>query len=83
MRFAQIMATVGGRVGRVILGLGIMVLGFGVIDNNLVGVLGILPILAGTMNFCTIAPLIGAPFRGRDALAARPDVHVTRDAHNA
>ena len=29
---------------------------------------GLLPILAGTLNVCLIAPLIRAPFKGRGAI---------------
>jgi hypothetical protein len=36
--------------------------------GTIVGVAGLLPLAAGTFNWCFLAALIGAPFKGSDAL---------------
>lgn len=81
MEFARWMARPLGRGLRIVMGLVIVLLGFTQIDGtwgNVVAFLGLVPIAAGTLNFCLIAPLIHAPFWGRDALAGpRPGSHGT------
>jgi hypothetical protein len=34
----------------------------------ILAVVGVVPILAGVLNVCLIAPIIGAPFSGKEAL---------------
>lgn len=71
MAFASFMSSPAGRLLRVVVGLGLI--GWGVslatISSNLtagviLAVVGLLPLAAGLLNVCVIAPLIGAPFSG-------------------
>ncbi len=70
MAFARFMASPMGRGLRIVAGLLLMFWGFrqGTMTGTIVGVAGILPLAAGTFNWCVFAPLIGAPFKGSDAL---------------
>jgi len=70
MPFAKFMASPAGRGLRIVLGLALIFWGFrqGTTAGFVVAALGLVPLAAGTFNWCLIAPLIGAPFRGRDAL---------------
>lgn len=68
MEIARTMATPAGRILRIALGL--ILIWFGVAMDKPAGyvleVLGLVPIAAGAFNFCVIAPLINAPFWGKD-----------------
>ena len=66
MSFARFMASPLGRGIRIVAGL---VMGGG--GGIALAVVGLLPLLAGVFNICAIAPLLKAPFRGKD-LAAKP-----------
>ena len=71
MALAKFMASPWGRGLRAIAGLAMMGIGFGVVGGTggfVLGLAGILPLTAGTLNFCAISALIGAPFSGRKAL---------------
>jgi Protein of unknown function (DUF2892) len=70
MGFARFMAGPVGRGVRIVAGLLLMFWGFrqGTTVGTLVGAFGVVALAAGGFNWCLIAPLIGAPFRGRDAL---------------
>ncbi len=71
MAFAKFMAGPIGRGVRILAGVLIMLLGLVVVQGTggiILAVIGVLPILAGAMNFCLIAPIIGAPFSGNAAL---------------
>ncbi len=59
-----------GRGLRIVAGLFLMWWGFrqGTTPGILAGVFGIVALAAGSFNLCLIAPLIGAPFKGSDAL---------------
>ena len=72
MAFAKFMAGPRGRGGRMVVGVVLMVWGFsrGTTLGTVVGILGIVPFVAGAMNWCLLAKLIGAPFKGSDALKA-------------
>ena len=67
MKFARFMATSTGRLLRAFIGLALMVWGY-TLGNTVLMVVGVLPLLAGIFNVCLIAPLLGAPFLGRDAV---------------
>ena len=69
MQIASFMATTLGRGVRVVLGIVLIVIGVAVGGTTglLVGVVGLVPIVAGVANVCLIAPVIGAPFRGGNA----------------
>jgi hypothetical protein len=69
--FACFMARPAGRLLRIVAGLALIGWGWtmrGTTTGTVLMVVGIVPILAGVLNFCLIAPLIGAPFSGRGAL---------------
>lgn len=75
MGLAKFMAQMPGRLIRIVAGVALIVVGLfvmggsnGEIGGIIVAVIGILPILAGAFNFCLIAPIIGAPFSGKEAL---------------
>ncbi|HKD16798.1 MAG TPA: DUF2892 domain-containing protein [Thermoanaerobaculia bacterium] len=72
MAFAKFMASPVGRGGRMVLGVVLMIWGFsrGTTLGTVVGILGIVPFVAGAMNWCLLAKLLGAPFKGSDALKA-------------
>jgi hypothetical protein len=69
MGFAKFMATGLGRSLRMVLGLALIACGLWVVPGTagkVIAVLGLLAFAAGLFNWCLIAPLIGAPFRGAD-----------------
>lgn len=73
MTFVRLMAHPSGRVARIIAGLAIMGIGLGVIGGTLgwiVAAVGLVPPLAGLVDVCLIAPVIHAPFSGKDSLRA-------------
>ncbi|MBW4029754.1 MAG: DUF2892 domain-containing protein [Acidobacteria bacterium] len=65
MSFSKFMSTTLGRSIRVVAGLVLIVLGFvaggGWITLSIVG---LVPLAAGLMNVCLLAPLMGQPFKG-------------------
>jgi len=69
--FASFMASMAGRGIRIFAGLALIA--WGVTHRNstpgmiLLGV-GFVPLLAGMLNLCLLAPLLGAPFSGRALL---------------
>jgi hypothetical protein len=74
MAFAKFMAGPVGRAARIILGVALIVVGLASVGGTggiILAVIGVVPILAGGLNFCLIAPIIGAPFSGRKALESR------------
>ncbi|HMK73997.1 MAG TPA: hypothetical protein VK454_11705 [Myxococcaceae bacterium] len=73
MGFARFMASWPGRILRIVVGLFLAWYGFNVIHGGLgiaVSAFGVIAVLAGTLNLCLLAALLGAPFRGRDVLKA-------------
>jgi hypothetical protein len=69
------MASPGGRILRIVLGIVLSIIGSSLFLNGddgsetlglIIGVIAIVPILAGVMNWCLIGPLLGAPFNGKD-----------------
>ena len=74
MIVARFMANPIGRVVRIIGGLILVALGVIAVHGVIAGVLtavGIVMFLAGAVNFCLIAPILRAPFLGRDVLHRR------------
>lgn len=69
MAFAKFMATAAGRGIRIVLGLSLIFWGLLHADARLM-LAGLVPLAAGALNWCLLAPLLGAPFRGSDALKA-------------
>lgn len=71
--FAQFLAGSAGRALRMIAGLA-LILG-GLLLGGTVGivlmVVGIIPLAAGTFDFCLITALFGGPFAGSEVRACR------------
>jgi hypothetical protein len=58
-----------GRLARVIVGLVLILVGLFAMEGTagwIVAVIGLAPLAAGVFNFCLVAPLVRAPFWGRD-----------------
>ncbi len=71
MAFVSFMSSAAGRILRIVVGLGLI--GWGVYlaavaSNMTVGIIlavvGLLPLAAGLLDVCVLAPLFGAPFSG-------------------
>jgi hypothetical protein len=72
MGFAKFMAGPIGRGVRVLAGVLLVALGLLGMEQPagiLVAALGVVFILVGVLNVCLIAPIIGAPFNGKETLA--------------
>lgn len=68
---ACFMAHPTGRLLRIVAGLALIGWGWtmsGTTAGTILMIVGVVPILAGVLNVCLIAPIIGAPFSGRAAL---------------
>ena len=66
MGFAKFMASPYGRVIRIVAGVALIAAGFYVQGTwgVVLGVVGVVPLLAGIVDVCLFAPLFGAPFSG-------------------
>ena len=74
--FALFMASTAGRLLRVVAGVALIAWGWtmhGTTIGIILMVVGVLALLAGTFNVCLIAPIIGAPFFGKDVLRESGD----------
>ena len=70
--FVSFMASVSGRVVRVVAGIALItwgIWGLGGAIGVIVAVVGVVPLLAGALDVCVFAPLLGNPFRGKDVRA--------------
>lgn len=70
MGFAKFMAGSVGRLARIIAGIVLVLVGLLVVKDTggiILAIVGVLPILAGVFNVCLIAPILGAPFSGKEA----------------
>jgi hypothetical protein len=70
MGFSKAMASAWGRWLRVIAGLVVIYLGYLIGLGNgwswVVMAVGLIVLLAGTFNFCLLAPLFGGPLSGKE-----------------
>ena len=72
--FVFFLASNTGRIVRIIAGLALVVLGrFGLsgMAALVVMLIGAVPLLAGTFDFCIFAPLFGAPLSGPKIRASK------------
>jgi len=72
--FAQFMAAPAGRTVRIVAGLALIGIGIGVIGGIggwLVAAVGLVPLLAGTLDVCVFSALFGGPFAGSAIRACR------------
>jgi len=59
------MSTNAGRASRIVAGLALIVVGMAVGGGWIaLGVVGLVPTVAGVMGVCFIAPLVGQPLKG-------------------
>ena len=69
------LASVAGRVVRVVAGLSLILVGLLVVQGTwgwVLAVVGLVPLLAGLFDYCVFAPLASLPFAGK-ALRQRLD----------
>jgi hypothetical protein len=72
--FVTFMASGAGRLLRIVAGVALIAVGLlGMQDTAgiVVAVIGVVPLLAGLLDFCLFAPLFGAPLSGRRIRAGR------------
>jgi hypothetical protein len=61
------MASTTGRITRIVAGFGLIALGFlgiGGTAGLIVAAIGLVPLIAGTVDICVFAPLFGNPLSG-------------------
>ena len=66
--FVRFMASRTGRIVRIVAGFALLALGFLVIEGTaglIVAAIGLVPLIAGTFDFCVFAPLFRNPLSGR------------------
>ncbi len=68
MSLARFMASPLGRGARIVLGLGLIVLGVAVggVIGWVIAIAGLLPLSLGVINGCILAPFLKVPFKGSD-----------------
>ena len=65
--FVSFMASSTGRIVRTLAGIALVVwgwFGIGEATGMIVGIVGLVPLVAGVFDFCVFAPLFGAPLSG-------------------
>jgi hypothetical protein len=69
MSFAKFMASLVGRLVRVVAGIALILIGLlsvGGAWGTVLAVVGLVPLVAGLFDFCVFAPLFGGPFLAKD-----------------
>lgn len=69
MSTARFMASGAGRILRILIGLVLLYVGLTMVHGALgalIAIIALVPIGGGTLNFCVLGPVIGAPFWGKD-----------------
>ncbi len=68
MAFARFMSSPTGRGIRVVVGIVLLIWGstLGSASGVVLAGVGLVALLAGAFNVCLMAPLLGAPFNGKD-----------------
>lgn len=67
--FVSFMASRNGRIVRIVVGAILVVWGFfglGGTGGVILGIVGLVPLLAGILDYCVLAPLFGNPIKGTD-----------------
>jgi uncharacterized membrane protein HdeD (DUF308 family) len=68
MQLIHFLASTTGRWVRIVAGIILVAVGLFVVQNTggiVLAVIGLLPLLAGVLDFCIFAPLFGAPLSGK------------------
>ena len=70
-QFFSFIASMNGRIARIVVGALVIVLGLFVLNTSsvvqiLVILIGLVPLLAGVFDVCLVAPLAKLPFKGAD-----------------
>jgi hypothetical protein len=67
--FVKYMATMNGRIIRIVVGVVLLLLGFFVVSNTTLGtilmIIGLVFVAVGAFDVCLIAPLIGMSIQGK------------------
>jgi len=66
--FVDFMVSPAGRVGRVVAGVVLILVGLLVLGGTagiILAVIGVVPLLAGAFDICIFAPLAAVPFSGK------------------
>ncbi len=72
--FVSFMSSTTGRLVRIVAGIALIaggLLGLGGTVGVVVAVIGLLPLVAGLLDFCAFAPLFGAPLGGPQIRAGK------------
>ncbi len=67
--FISFMASRNGRIVRIVAGAILVIWGFfglGGTGGVILGIVGLVPLLAGVFDYCVFAPLFGNPIKGSD-----------------
>ena len=70
IKAAAWLAGPAGRIGRIVVGALLILVGLvtGGVGGIIIGLVGLLPIGLGVTNRCLISRVIGAPWKGEDAI---------------
>lgn len=74
MAFVRFMSGPVGRAIRIIAGLALIIAGFfiiGGVSGTIIGIIGLLPLIAGGANLCFLGPLLGGHLSGQQNLRDR------------
>ena len=68
MGLIDFLASMSGRIVRIVAGIVLIAVGLLVLEGTagiVVAIIGVLPLLAGLFDFCLFAPLFGLPLSGK------------------
>lgn len=74
MPLIKFLASPAGRLVRIVAGIAFVAVGLFVMQNTagiVLAVIGLVPLLAGLLDFCLFAPLFGAAFSGKAIRATK------------
>lgn len=72
--FFAFMASMSGRIARIVVGVALIVLGLLVVEGTfgiVLAVIGLVPLLAGVFDVCVFSKLFGGAFKGADIRAGK------------
>jgi hypothetical protein len=67
MAFAQLMNSTGGRILRIVVGLALVGIGLLAVQGPAgiaAAIVGAVPLAAGVLDFCLLAPILSVPWSG-------------------